>query len=245
MDPSVEKKQLGAHGDIILIWLYSGIMAKYLHDPATGERIAEIREDTIGDVKRMMAKAHASQRAWASLPVGNRLPLILAMRDAVVARAEELSRIISRSTGKPRADAMATEILPCALAASHYAKIAPAVLRPRRLARSSILFFNKVSRIERVPFGVVGIISPWNYPFSIPFHEVVTAFLSGNAVLLKVATQAQLVGEAIAGLIKESGLPDGLFHLVHMPGPMAERHSSRHAWTSCSSPVPRIRDGRS
>jgi acyl-CoA reductase-like NAD-dependent aldehyde dehydrogenase len=96
-------------------------------------------------------------------------------------------------------------------------------MRSRRLRGGHPFFIFKSSRIERVPWGVVGIISPWNYPFGIPLHDVMTALLAGNAVILKPATQTYTVGEAIADVVKSSGLPEGLFHLVGMPGRIAGR----------------------
>jgi succinate-semialdehyde dehydrogenase/glutarate-semialdehyde dehydrogenase len=140
------------------------------------------------------------------------------MGRAITARADDLADIISRSTGKTRMDALSTEVLPGSIMASYYARIARRMLVPRTLERSSVLFFSKVSRLTRVPFGVVGIVSPWNYPFGIPLHEVFPALLSGNAVILKVATQVQPVGDAMDRLIRDTGFPPGIFHLVHLPG---------------------------
>jgi succinate-semialdehyde dehydrogenase/glutarate-semialdehyde dehydrogenase len=143
------------------------------------------------------------------------------MGKEIVARADELAAVISRSTGKTRMDALSTEVVPGALMAGYYARIAPRMLGPRTLGRSSLLFFNKVSTLTRVPFGVIGIITPWNYPLGIPLHELIPALLAGNGVVLKVATQVQPVGEAIAELVKAAGFPAGLFHLAHLPGPAA------------------------
>jgi succinate-semialdehyde dehydrogenase/glutarate-semialdehyde dehydrogenase len=78
--------------------------------------------------------------------------------------------------------------------------------------------FNKRSRIIYKPYGVVAIISPWNYPFAIPFSEVVMALLAGNAVLLKVASDTLEVGRALAGIFSEADLPEGLFSYVELPG---------------------------
>ena len=72
-----------------------------------------------------------------------------------------------------------------------------------------------------MPFGVVGIVSPWNYPFAIPFSEVVMALLAGNAVVLKVATQTQMVGRWLERAVQAAGLPDGLFAYVNLPGAQA------------------------
>jgi acyl-CoA reductase-like NAD-dependent aldehyde dehydrogenase len=194
---------------------------KAILNPASGERIGWLREHDARDMASAMRRARTAQTAWAALPVARRAGVIRSMRARIVARADGIAEIISRSTGKTRVDAMSTEVVPIAVALSYYARVAPHALRERRIRRSNPLFFNKVSRLARVPYGVVGIISPWNYPFGIPFHEISLALLAGNAVILKVATQAQLVGEAIADVVKASGLPAGLFHLLHLPGTAA------------------------
>jgi succinate-semialdehyde dehydrogenase/glutarate-semialdehyde dehydrogenase len=171
----------------------------------------------------IVAEAREAQAAWAKVPVKRRAAYVRAMRDRIAARADGICELILHATGKTRVDAMSTEVLPLALAASWYAKTAPRVMRSRRLRGGHPFFFFKSSRIERVPWGVVGIISPWNYPFGIPLHDVMTALLAGNAVILKPATQTQSVGEAVADVVRSSGLPEGLFHLVSMPGRLAGR----------------------
>ncbi len=195
--------------------------AKVLLEPATGKRLAAQVEHDRASVTAAVRKARAAQAAWAETPLRERMVRAHAMGRAIVERADEIAVTISRATGKTRMDALSTEVLPGALLASYYAGIAPRMLRPRTLQRSSILFFNKVSRLTRVPFGVIGIISPWNYPFGIPLHEVIPALLAGNAVILKVATQVQPVGEAIANAVEAAKFPPGLFHLAHLPGAAA------------------------
>jgi len=192
-----------------------------LKNPATGETIGFAREGTAADVKAAVEEARAAQPLWASLPIRRRVRCIHAMRDYIAAHADELCSVISRSTGKTRIDAMSTEVLSSAMAAAYYAKIAPRIHRASRIEGGNILLFSKTSYVTRVPFGVIGIISPWNYPFSIPFHEVVMALLAGNAVVLKVATQTQGVGDCIAEMAAASGLPGGIFKLVHVPGAVA------------------------
>jgi len=192
-----------------------------LRDPATGRRIGWLAEDASRDLRDAVAASRAAQREWAGLSPRERVPYVRAMRGAIVAGADRIAETINRSTGKTRVDALSTEVVPAALAANYYARIAPRVLARRRIRGSSILFFNKVSWLEQVPHGVVGIISPWNYPFGIPMHEVMLALLAGNSVLLKVATQAQLVGDEIRAVMDAAGLPEGLFRLVRMPGSAA------------------------
>jgi succinate-semialdehyde dehydrogenase/glutarate-semialdehyde dehydrogenase len=194
---------------------------KTLLEPATGRKLAALKEHDLAHVKEAVSRAREVQKAWAETPLRERQARAREMGKVIVARVDTIAEVISRSTGKTRMDALSTDVFPGALMASYYARLAPRVLNPRKLGRSSILFFNKVSRLTRVPFGVIGIISPWNYPFAIPLHEVIPALLAGNGVVLKVATLVQPVGEAIAEVVKAAGFPDGLFSLVHMPGAAA------------------------
>jgi acyl-CoA reductase-like NAD-dependent aldehyde dehydrogenase len=194
---------------------------RQLLEPATGERLAALKEHSGASVVEAVRKARAAQATWALTPLRERMKIARALGKEIVARADEIALVVSRSTGKTRMDALSTDVFPGALAASYYARIAPEMLAPRILRRSSILFFNKVSRLTRVPFGVIGIISPWNYPFGIPLHEVIPALLAGNGVILKVATQVQPVGDAIAEVVRAAGFPRDLFHLAHVAGKAA------------------------
>jgi len=105
--------------------------------------------------------------------------------------------------------------LPGLMSCDWYAKNAATVLKQQYLPCGNILFANKRNYLEYTPVGVVSIISPWNYPFSIPFGEVVMGLMAGNAVVLKVATPTTLVGSFIEECMAAAQLPDGLFaHLV-------------------------------
>jgi acyl-CoA reductase-like NAD-dependent aldehyde dehydrogenase len=188
------------------------------YNPATGERIGSTPLNTTEDVREAVARAREAQRDWASTPISERAEHLLKVRTYIVERAQDLAAIISADNGKTRVDALATEVIPGALAATYYARKAEAFLEDRHIGIGSLLFANKRSRVVRVPWGVVGIISPWNYPFGIPFSEVVMALMAGNAVILKVATETQLVGKALEACIGAAALPKGLFTYVNLPG---------------------------
>jgi acyl-CoA reductase-like NAD-dependent aldehyde dehydrogenase len=184
------------------------------YDPATLEEIARVPNTDLGRMPEIFAKARAAQAKWAALSFSERRRHVHKMRDYVVSHAEELAAVVSRDNGKTRMDALTTEVIPSALAADWYGKNAEKALSPKNLAMGSILFFNKKNRLERVPLGVVGIISPWNYPLSIPFGEVVMGLMAGNAILLKVAAATITVGQAIEKIVAAGELPDGLFHHI-------------------------------
>lgn len=184
------------------------------YNPATLEEVARIQNTDMATMPELFEQAQKAQQIWQSFSFKQRKKHILKMRDYVIENADELAAIVSRENGKSRIDALATEVLPCALAANWYAKNAAKELKPKKLKNSSILFFNKRNVLARIPLGVVGIISPWNYPLSIPFGEVVMGLMAGNAIMLKVAAATISVGEAIKKIVEAGELPSGLFHHI-------------------------------
>jgi succinate-semialdehyde dehydrogenase/glutarate-semialdehyde dehydrogenase len=190
-------------------------------NPVTREKMGETPVHTREDFLQMLAKARAVQPQWAALPVKERARYIIKIRSDLEAHSNRLAEIIARDTGKLRIDALTTEILPAAIAVHYNCKHAKRFLKEQKLKGSSRLLFNKRSRLIRVPYGVIGIISPWNYPFAIPFYQVIQALLAGNAVILKAATETQMVTKALQEVIDSARLPEHLFNWVNMPGPLA------------------------
>lgn len=188
------------------------------YNPATGAELGREKNSDLARMPVIMDVARKAQEQWARLSFRERKKHILRIRDLVVSQADEIARSISENSGKTRIDALATEVIPSALSAEWYGRNAGKVLKPEKLAGSTILFFNKRNVILRQPLGVVAIISPWNYPFSIPFGEVIMGLAAGNAVLLKVSGATTKIGLLIRDLLRQGGIPDGLFHLLVGPG---------------------------
>lgn len=184
------------------------------HNPATGEEIGQVANTDLAYLPEMFQHARSAQKIWAHRSFKERAKSLRLMRDYIVDNAEDLAMVVSKSNGKTLTDALATEVLPCTLACDWYGKHAEKVLRDRKLAIDSPLFLNKRTVIQRKPLGVVGIISPWNYPLSIPFGEVVMGLMAGNAILLKVAAATPLVGSAIDSILAAGDLPKGLFQQI-------------------------------
>jgi succinate-semialdehyde dehydrogenase/glutarate-semialdehyde dehydrogenase len=104
------------------------------------------------------------------------------------------------------------------MAVPYYVGLGKRFCKPHKIRGGNILMVYKNSRMVYKPWGVVGIISPWNYPFSIPFSEVIMALLAGNAVVLKTASLTPGAGKIITEILKDTGLPEGLFTNIEMPG---------------------------
>jgi acyl-CoA reductase-like NAD-dependent aldehyde dehydrogenase len=190
-------------------------------NPATGEIIGKTPENTIEELERAVVMAKVAQPAWANRNFQERAQYLFAIRDYIVENVDKISEVISKDSGKTKMDALSTEVLSVSMAITYYANNAKKILKRKRLSGGSILTINKRSYIDRVPVGVVGIISPWNYPFSIPFHEIAMALIAGNGVVLKVSTQSLEVGKIIKECIEAGRLPKDLFHLINLPGKIA------------------------
>lgn len=188
------------------------------YNPANGEIVGVVDNTDMTQFPAMVEKARSAQTQWSTLSYEERGKYLLKMRRYVIDNADELARVISSSNGKTRVDAMVSEVMTAASACNWYAKNAAKVLKPKSRAMGSILFFNKRTRIEYMPLGVVGIIAPWNYPMAIPFHELLMGLMAGNAVILKVADATSQVGVIINDIVSSAGLPDGLFQMVYARG---------------------------
>ncbi len=189
--------------------------------PGQGEAVEGAPQTSLKELKEVIEKARVVQRAWARLPVRVRAGYLFRVRDYITQHAEKIAEAISIANGKTRVDAISTEVLPVLMGINYYTKHATAFLKDRYVPPGNILFSNKRSKIIRVPYGVIGVISPWNYPFSIPLGEIVPGLLAGNAVILKAATKTQMVGQLIEQCLRAAKLPDDIFSYVNLPGRLA------------------------
>lgn len=190
-------------------------------DAVTGELLGHSPLHSTEDLKEAIAAGRLAQKAWAGMPVKERVRRMMPVREYMMAHLDELAETVARDVGKTRIDALVSEIVPAMMALTYYGGKAKGFLKPRRMMPGNLFFANKWSRIHRVPFGVIGIISPWNYPFSIPFSEVIMGLLAGNAVVLKTASETQAVGLALKECLAAADLPEGLFSFINMPGRIA------------------------
>jgi acyl-CoA reductase-like NAD-dependent aldehyde dehydrogenase len=189
-------------------------------EPASGELVGEARIATREDVVSAVARARKAQAAWAVLPVGERVKRLLRFRDALVDRAEEIVDILGREAGKPRSEALVTEVFVAVDLLTYYCKNAERLLAPRELDLH--LLKHKRSVVQYVPRGVVGIISPWNFPFVIPMAEVFAALVTGSAAIVKPSELTPLVIQKTKEIFDATGLPEDLFGVVNGGGDVGQ-----------------------
>ncbi|MCK9282328.1 MAG: aldehyde dehydrogenase family protein [Melioribacteraceae bacterium] len=190
-------------------------------NPITGELLYEMSLTDINEFKGIVENARIAQEKWAKFKVNDRIVYMKKIREFIIDNSDSIARTISQDNGKNIIDSLATEVIPAAMAVSYYSKNAKKFLKTEKALGGNIAFINKRSKIERVPYGVVGIISPWNYPFAIPFSEIIMGLLAGNSVILKVASETQYVGKILKECIEYAKLPTGVFNHVNIPGRIA------------------------
>ena len=166
----------------------------------------------------IIIQARKAQAIWASYSFKERALFIEKIETYLANHVDGIAMEVSRATSKTPVDALSAEVIPCIMACQWYRKNAEYYLKPKKLKTSSILFANKRSEIHRLPMGVVAVISPWNYPLTIPFGEVMMGLMAGNSVLLKVASNVTSIGQLIKKVIASANLPKGLFQVLEGPG---------------------------
>lgn len=187
------------------------------HSPLTGARLAELPRATEPEVDAAFARARAAGRAWAARPVRHRAAVLLRFHDLLLRRHGEALDLVQLETGKSRLAAH-EEVQAVAVAARHYGRRAAAYLRPRRHT-GAIPVLTRV-REARHPRGVVGHISPWNYPLELSVGDALPAFAAGNAVVMKPDTETALTALWARRLLIEAGLPEDVWQVVLGDGPV-------------------------
>jgi succinate-semialdehyde dehydrogenase/glutarate-semialdehyde dehydrogenase len=179
--------------------------------PFTGEPFAELPVSDAGDVATAYERARAAQRAWAKLTPAERAVPFVRFHDAILDRRAEILDIVQLETGKARRHAF-EEVMDAAGATLHYARRAPGLLRPHRRQG---LFPGATRTLElRRPKGVVGLISPWNYPLALGVTDAVPALLAGNALVHKPDSQTALTLLWAIDLLVECGMPADIWQVV-------------------------------
>jgi len=181
-------------------------------NPVSGEEIGRFHNNSKEEVDASVSTAHSAAPAWVALGYGGRKKVLKAWASHLSQRIEEIAQLISQETGKPVSDAgleasLAIEQL------SWAANKAPAILADQKRS-SGILMFNMASKVQRSPYGVVGVIGPWNYPMFTPMGSIAYALAAGNTVVFKPSEYTPAVGDWLARSFAEIAPFAGIFSVV-------------------------------
>jgi succinate-semialdehyde dehydrogenase/glutarate-semialdehyde dehydrogenase len=203
-------------------------------NPATGETLAELPAASAGDIQVAIHRARAAQPAWAAIGPKSRARVLREFLKILNRQRDEVAALITSEAGKPQVEALLTEMIPALDAAQFCAAHAASFLQPERIRHANPIMKTKKGYLLREPHGVVGIISPWNYPFSIPTTEVLAAIAMGNSVVLKPSELTPLCALRLQTLLRQAGVPEAVVEVVIGDG------SAGAALLSCEDPVDKI-----
>jgi succinate-semialdehyde dehydrogenase / glutarate-semialdehyde dehydrogenase len=181
----------------------------------TGKPLTTIPVATAADVEAAFTKARAAQADWFRHPVADRVAVISRYRDLVYENRDFLMDLLQAEGGKARWAAQ-EEVIDLMANANYYAQVAETVLKPQRI--QALLPGIGKTTVCYQPKGVVGVISPWNYPMTLTASDSVPALIAGNAVVLKPDSQTPFCALACAELLYKAGLPRDLYAIVPGPG---------------------------
>ncbi len=177
----------------------------------TGQPLGCVPQCTHDDVVAAADRARAVQRTWAQRPLRERTEVMLRFHDLVLRRQDEVLDIIQLENGKARTHAF-EEVADVCLTARYYANTAEKYLTPKR--RQGVLLALTEVWEHHPPKGLVGIISPWNYPLTLGISDALPAIVAGNAVLAKPDNQTPFSALWAVRLLEEAGMPQGLVQVV-------------------------------
>ena len=183
-------------------------------DPATGATLHEFECTSEPEVQAALTRAHLAQPAWATLGRRKRIAILREFQRLLYQKKSEVAQLITREAGKPYVEALLTEVLVVLDAARYLIENAYGVLRDEPVPHGNLAMKTKSGLLLREPYGVIGIISPWNYPFSIPATESIAALVAGNAVVLKPSEFTSLSALELASLLHEAGVPKEIFQVI-------------------------------
>jgi len=187
-------------------------------NPATGEPVGAVDTITPAKVQGVVDDVARVQPAWAELTLEDRADYMRRAADVILDEIDEIAELLSSEQGKPRNESYTMEILPTIDLLHWCADNGPKILADEKIKNSQAFLISKRNHFSYEPIGVVGVIAPWNYPWSIPFGEVAIALMAGNGVVLKPASLTPLLGERIRSVFEKAGFPEGLVRTVHGGG---------------------------
>ncbi|MBX9688421.1 MAG: aldehyde dehydrogenase family protein, partial [Candidatus Obscuribacterales bacterium] len=184
-------------------------------NPATREKIGETACTAIDQIPKIVSKAREVSLEWRTRPLNERLEFVKKFRDLLSHGRDAVSQLITREAGKPFTEAMVSEVFAVLECCQWLEKKAAHILQDRPVELNQVFFTGKRSYNSFQALGVIGIISPWNYPFSIPATSILLALTAGNGVVLKPSPKTTLVAAALVELFEKAGFPRGLIGLVN------------------------------
>ena len=192
------------------------------YNPATGEVSETIPKTQARDIGDIVTRAREAQEKWRDALIAERCALLNRLKETILANRNQLADAVVRESGKPRVEALFADVFVSLDTAAHYAKNLKKLLQPERVPHHSSAAKVKSGKLHYEPFGVIGIISSWNYPLAIPMGQIICAVAAGNAVVCKTSEFTPKCGELIQKLFHDGGFPQHLVNVVQGGGEIGQ-----------------------
>src|SRR5438067_3362508 len=183
-------------------------------NPATGAVLRSFPSVGASQVHEAVLRAHAAQPAWNDRGIKRRIAIIREFQRVLHQNKTKVATLITSEAGKPYVEALLTEVMVVLDAVRFCVDNAYSFVRDEHIPHGNVAMKTKKGRLCREPHGVIGIISPWNYPFSIPATDALAALVTGNTVVLKPSEFTSLVALELAALLHKAGVPQDVFQVV-------------------------------
>lgn len=183
-------------------------------NPSTEQELGRVPAMRRDDIDDAVARAQNAFRDWSRRPIRERQQLLKRLAAVILAEKANCAALIAAEQGKPVTEAVLTEIVAVLAILKNLSRNAHKTLRPHRVRQEQILFAHKKSSCRFEPYGVVAVISAWNYPFSVPLPQIAAALVAGNTVVFKPAPAAVLISQKICELFVAAGFPEGVVHVL-------------------------------
>ncbi len=191
-------------------------------NPATLQAVGEVSVASGEICERAIQAAKEAYAAWRWLDPKEKRAIFKRAENILARRATEAGRLMAMEKGSPYAESLAVEVFGALQSLNYYGHNQGRLLRPRKAGHHTPLFFNKSGMFHFHPLGPTLIISPWNFPFLIPFCDVLSALTAGNTVVLRPSTSTPLTGLLVGEIFLEAGLPPGVLNVIVCRVPEAE-----------------------
>src|SRR5215210_5831475 len=185
-----------------------------VENPATGEVVGSVPAVSADELREMAERGRAAQPAWEALGFEGRARVLRRAQKWTVDNAERIAKTIVAESGKAYEDALVAEVAYATNAFGFWAKHAPEYLGDERVRSANPFVLGRKLVVRYRPYGLVGVIGPWNYPLTNSFGDCIPAMAAGNAVILKPAEATPMTSLLMAEGMKECGLPEGIYQVA-------------------------------
>lgn len=179
-----------------------------VENPATGEVVAHVPDRSPDEVRAMVTRARAAQPGWEAIGFTGRAQVMRRMQKWMLDHVEEVINTIQSETGKTYEDAFSAEVSYGAAAFGFWADEAEKYLAPEKVKAGSPMLMGRRMELRFRPLGVIGVIGPWNYPFTNSLGDAIPALMAGNTVVLKPSEVTPLTSLLIEKGLRECGMPE-------------------------------------